>query len=649
MFNALGFRGLFAGWVGVLASACFAAPALPPVSSPDGQLQMALQFSGPQWRYTVQRAGRAVLLPSRLGLKLQGADFSQGLRFVSATPVLAISERYEMAVGKKREHQHLAQERRYSFVNAQKQALELTVRVANDGVAFRYRVPARAAQTQRFVEEFSSFKFATSARAWLQPMSLAKSGWSRVNPAYEEHYQVDVAVGTPSPIAAGWVFPALFRSGNDDWVALSEAGLSGSFHASRLHAASPGGEYTIAGPDAREVMPGGELLAHSRGDFITPWRLMAIGSLRTVFESTLGTDLAEPAKPFDAKLVQPGIAAWSWAILKDEATVFDVQKRFIDYAADMQWNYSLIDSGWDVTIGYERVAELVQHAAEKGVGILLWYNSAGSWNDTKMTPQGALLTHEQRVREFARLRQMGVKGVKVDFFGGDGASVMAYYQDILQDAADAGLLVNFHGATLPRGWARTWPNLMSAEAVKGFEFATFSQPDQDRVAQHVAMLPYTRNLFDPMDFTPLVFGELPNIIRSTRNGFELAQAVVFTSGIQHMAEIPEGMATVPPFVKALLQNLPRRWDETRFIAGVPGQTVVLARRSGSTWHVAGLNATGADVALKLDLGFMQGRSAQLITDGAASGRELVALQAKAGTATEVVMKPRGGFVAVFAP
>jgi hypothetical protein len=475
-------------------------------------------------------------------------------------------------------------------------------------------------------------------------MQVAQTGWMNTNPAYEEHYRMDIAVGTPSPLTAGWVFPALFKAG-DTWVALTEAHMDGSFHASRLQAKSTGGVYRIGTPMAAEVAPGGALLAQAATGLRSPWRVLAIGSLATVMDSTLGTDLAAPAIAFDAAKALPGHAAWSWGLLKDDATMYGVQHDFIDYAADMRWNYVLVDADWDRKIGYDKIAELAAYGASKNVGLFLWYNSSGSWNKTEYSPKGKLLTHAQRDAEFARLAQMGIKGIKVDFFAGDGQSMMAYYLGILDDAARHGLLVNFHGATLPRGWARTYPNLMTAEAVKGLEFTTFEQRDQDAMPAHAAMLPFARNLFDPMDFTPMVFGDVPNIRRATRNGFELALPVLFLSGVQNFAEVPAGMATVPVYVKTFLQELPRSWDDSRFIDGVPGQYLMLARKAGERWYVAGINAQASAQTFTVDLSFLEGKRGALITDGA-SEREFSQQEISAGKAV-ITIKPHGGFVAVF--
>lgn len=616
------------------------------LASPDKHLQVHLsQTENGSLHYNIVRDGKIILKDSALGLELSDADFTKALTIKNTSAVKTISDDYEMMVGKKHKIHYQANEQTYAVKNAAGQELNVTFRVSNDGVAFRYQVPNPGKKLLQFKTEATSFAFAENAKAWMQPMSVAKTGWAHVNPAYEEHYVMDVPVGTVSPSPAGWVFPALFKV-DDTWVAVSEVGMDGSFHASRLQPESVHGEYKMGLPSSVEIFPNGKLLAETNSDLVTPWRIMAVGNLATVMESTLGTDVADPAIPFDKKLVQPGQASWSWPLMGDDKTVYDVQKKFIDYAAEMHWDYTLIDSMWDAQIGYEKIKELIDYAATKNVGIILWYNSNGDWNDAPQTPRHLMLTRESRVKEFARLRDMGVKGLKIDFFGGDGQSMIAYYVDILKDAADYGLLINFHGATLPRGWQRTYPNLMSAEAIKGFEFTTFAQPDQDAAPSHVAMAPFARNLFDPMDYTPMVFGDIPKIKRATRNGFEIAESILFISGIQHFAEIPEGMATAPDYVKSFLQDIPRAWDDVKFVDGIPGKYLVVARKAGDRWYVAGLNAETTDLNLTLDLSFIGNKKAMLITDGATE-REFTQSEISSAQATALTIKSHGGFVAVF--
>jgi hypothetical protein len=477
-------------------------------------------------------------------------------------------------------------------------------------------------------------------------MSVAKSGWKRSNPAYEEYYQKDIPAGTPAPTGAGWVYPALFCSG-DTWLLVSEGSLSRNYCATRLRAESPDGEYSVGFPDPRENFQNGPVNPESLLPWLTPWRIIAVGGLKTIAESTLGIDLADPpAHPADAS-IRPGKASWSWPLLGDGQTIYEVQKRFIDYAAGMGWHYTLIDAGWDKQIGYDKVRALVDYARGKGVQILLWYNSAGDWNETPQTPRDLMLTHESRVKEFAKLKDMGVAGLKIDFFGGDGQSMINYYLDILDDAAPYGFLMNFHGATLPRGWQRTYPHLMTMEAIRGLEYVTFEQNNADQEPSHAAMLPFTRNVFDPMDFTPMVLDHINRIQRRTTSAFELALSVLLTSGIQHYAEIPEGMAKAPGYVRDFLKGVPAVWDDTKFLDGFPGKWVVLARRGEGRWYVVGINGEATAKTLTLDLGELPvGGSGTLITDG--EGGNLSFQQEKIHLAAngklKVTLQPQGGFV-----
>ncbi|WP_410503419.1 glycoside hydrolase family 97 catalytic domain-containing protein [Hymenobacter sp. AT01-02] len=282
--------------------------------------------------------------------------------------------------------------------------------------------------------------------------------------------------------------------------------------------------------------------------------MLVVGnSLRPIVESTLTTDVS-PAAQSAALPAAPGKSSWSWVLLGDDKTTYDVQRRFIDYSASMGWGYCLVDALWDKQIGYDKTQELAQYARSKNVGLLVWYNSNGHWNEAPQTPTNVLFEAESRRKEFARIKQMGVAGVKIDFFGGDGQSFMNYYQDLLTDAAQAGLLVNFHGTTIPRGWNRTYPNLMTMEAVRGFEFLTFDQANTDQEPTHCAVLPFTRNAVGPMDFTPMAFSEIRGKERRTSNAFELALSVLFQSGIQHYAEVPEGMAAQPATCGSLCKS-----------------------------------------------------------------------------------------------
>lgn len=615
------------------------------LTSPDGTLGVNVFVTDTNTlAYTITRDGKPVILNSDLGLELTSADFTQDVKIQSRSAVKDVRDSYSMRVGKKSQIEYTAKEQNFTIENDRQQALVVTVRVSNDGVAFRYSVSDPAIGEKQFVNEATSFRFEPTARAWLQPMAVAQTGWSNTNPSYEEFYEIDIPVGTASTLGAGWVFPALFKT-DDNWVLISETNLKANWHGSRLHHESDDGNYRVATPDPREIFPGGALLAHAKEELVSPWRIIVIGDLATVMESTLGTDLAAPAMEMPTDFIKPGHSSWSWAILKDDYTIFDVQKKFIDYAADMHWDYTLIDADWDQKIGYEKLEELVDYAAQKDIGILVWFNSAGSWNEAPFTPRSQLLTHEQRTAVFSRLREIGVKGVKIDFFGGDGQSMMAYYIDILKDAAQHNLLVNFHGATLPRGWHRTYPNLMTMESIRGFEFGTFVQENQDRIASMAVMGLFTRNVFEPMDFTPMVFGDIPSIERATENSFELALSVLMVSGIQHFAEIPEGMATAPGYVQDFLRELPREWDDVKFITGYPGKNIALARRAGDVWYVAGINADSEETTLNLDLSFTGGAKGILISSG--DNERSFNRQGVDSRALQTVnLRPNAGFVMI---
>jgi alpha-glucosidase len=639
--------------VGSAVAAINAAPAraLPQessvaVHSPDGRIVVDVRLDprgAPHYQVTL--SGQRVLDASRLGLVRDDGDFSRGLRLQSASEIESVEDVYELLTAKRRHNHYRAHRRVWHFVTADGKPLDIVFQVSNDGVAYRYVFPDTTSSLRRVTDELTSFRMPAGARAWLQPMQVAKTGWGSSNPAYEEYYQHDIPVGTPSLAGAGWVFPALFRVG-EHWLLVSETGLDRNYAGGRLRHESPDGEYTIGFPDSLETRGSGFVKPASTLPWATPWRFVIIGSLQTIVESMLGLDLALPARAAPAGEIMPGKAAWSWPLLGDAHTVFETQKQFIDYAADMGWRYTLIDALWDTQIGDPRVKELIDYAHARHVRILLWYNSAGSWNTTPQTPRDRMLTHAGRVAEFERLKQLGVAGLKIDFFGGDAQDMIEYYHDIMQDAAPYGFLLNFHGATLPRGWSRTYPHLMTMEAVKGLEFATFTQENADQVPAHAALLPFTRNVFDPMDFTPLALDRLPRTRRRTTAAAELAQAILFTSGIQHYAETPAGMAKAPAYVRDFLRGVPVVWDDVRFLAGYPGQYVVLARRSGQRWWIAGLNGEAGTRDIELDLReFARVARMTLITDGddpLGFGRRTI--RPAVSNKLHLTLPPYGGFV-----
>jgi len=616
------------------------------IGSPDGNIALhyGVNDKGQVW-YQLTQKDTTVLDTSFLGVVFEDANLAENLKLVSESSPERITDDYETFNAKRQQNHYEANKLILKFQNPEGRKLDIIFQLSNDGLAFRYFFPDINKQNV-ITKEITTYHLPNDSKAWLQPVAIAKSGWEHTHPSYEEHYQQEIPVGTAESTGAGWVYPALFKTGSR-WLLITEAALDSQYCATRLSAQSSGGIYHIAFPDPKEEIEKNGILPRSEAPFYSPWRVITVGSLATIVESTLGTDVASPAKKMDQSFIKPGKASWSWVNSKDDFITYDEQKKYIDFAADMHWQYCLIDVNWDEKIGYDKIAELAQYAHQKQVGLILWYNSAGAWNTVKYTPKDKLLTKSDRRKEFERLQQMGIKGIKVDFFGGDGRSVVKYYQDILDDAADFQLLVNFHGATLPRGWSRTYPHLMTAEAVRGFEMITFGQGDADKEATHAAMLPFTRNAFDPMDFTPMNLYKIQtDVKRKTTAAFELATSVLFLSGIQHYAESPDGMAHIPDEVQNFLRTLPNHWEEVRFIDGYPGKFDIIARKSGEHWYIAAINGEDKERKLQLDLSFLEGKEGKLFTEGK-DALSFNTQSVKASNAVSISLKNNGGFVMVF--
>lgn len=631
----------------VLASITTFAQRSTVVFSPDQSIKVMIDLdTSGQLHYTVFYKNRLVLEPSTLGIERKDADFSKRLKWEGVSAIQKIKDQYTLLHGKKKNCVYTANKRSIRLTTREGEKMQLVFQVSNEGIAFRYVFTGDQTKKVSIVREWSAFNFKESATAFLQPNMLSKSGWNKTQPSYEEHYQLEIPVNKSAPDSSGWVLPALFRSDNV-WVSITEAGVDSNYCGSHLNQYSPNGNYTIAFSMLTEGIGQEAVLPESNLPWSTPWRIITLSDkLGTLIESTHGTDLAPPAAYNVDAWLKPGKASWSWIMFKDGSINYDMQKRYVDFAATMNWQYCLIDVNWDRRIGYERMKHLSAYAASKNVKLLLWYNSAGDWNTvTFYTPRNKLLTHTSRIEEFKKLQEMGIAGIKVDFFPGDGQSSMKYYTDILKDAAAFQLAVNFHGSTYPRGWSRTYPNLVTMEAVKGQEFVTFNQRDANLQPIHSAILPFTRNLFDPMDYTPVNLSGIPGIKRRTTKGFELSLSVLFVSGIQHYAESDSGMLQQQPFVIDFLKTIPDRWDDVKFLDGYPRKYVVLARKSGNRWYITGVNAEDKPLSLTLDLSFLgkQNKTASFIKD-ATDKSELQEEKLPLPSSLPLTIKPFGGFV-----
>lgn len=616
------------------------------LNSPDLTLKIEAKLSDTGGLvYEVFKNNHAVIQPSQMGIS-GDVDFSSGLKIKSISKAKLQTESYSAPAEKRTNRTFTANFAKIEVQNTTKNNLIIEFKATNEGVAFRYITKSKSPIAIK--SEQTTFKFAPSTKAWMHPHADAETGWCETQPSYEEQYIYDIPVGTISPLKAGWSFPALFKT-DKNWVLITEAGLTPDYVGTRLGQQSPNGEYSIGFPQLGEMVKDTDPNYVVSAQVTSPWRVIIIGQLATVVESQLVSDLATPVdKKADFTWVKTGISSWSWGVLGDNATVYPVQKQFIDYASDMKWDYCLIDADWDWKIGYDKIIELANYAKTKHVGILLWYNSSGDWNSTKYTPKGALVERDARRKEFKRIHDIGIAGIKVDFWPGDGQSAIQYYYDLLEDAADYHLIVNFHGTTIPRGWSRTFPHLVAMESIRGFEFTTFDQKDTDLAPKHLTMMPFARNVVGPMDFTPVCFGEINGKQRKTSNAFEIALTVISQSGVQHYVEIPESMAKQPDFVKNYMQTIPRRWDDIKLIDGFPGKFVVIARKSGDKWYIAGINSQLETQKLTIDLSSLniESKSAILITDGETDRDFIQKSTTIRNNKLEVELKSNGGFVVV---
>ncbi len=624
--------------------------------SPDRKVSLRLMNQKGQLFFKVLYDNRVVVEKSPLGLETSLGEFKDDLIQTRKISEQMRKEQYVLPIGKKSRVTVSYREVRVSLKNSQSSLLDVIFRVSNDGVAYRYKLYGSGPCTVN--SELGGFRFPTGSTAFMTPLAVPHSGWSRTNPSYEEHYQLDIPVGTPSTLGVGWTFPALFRIPNAGWVLVSETGTTGSYCGTHLAHLCVDSLYKIEFPNPAEGLPSQHAKAMMSLPFETPWRMMIVGSGPTkVAESTMATDLVKPM--YKAKGVyKPGRASWSWVVLKDDSVTYDVSRRFIDLADSLNFEYSLIDAPWDVQIGRDSIAKLAAYAQTKGVSLLLWYNSNGKWNDAPQTPKNCMDQQDVRRAEMKWMQSIGIKGVKIDFFGGDKQFYMQYYEDILKDANDFGLAVNFHGTTLPRGWERIYPNFVTDESVRGMEYITFGQPDANKQPQHCATLPFLRNVVGPMDFTPVILNQRlgsdrkSGPYRRTTMGFELALPVVLFSGIQHFGLVPENLNQVPSEVVNYLKSVPTVWDETRFLAGYPGKECVVARRSGKIWYIAGINGESYDKSISLDTEtLLKGtEKGLLITDAPGEDNMVVCgafrIPAK-GSILEMKVRGNGGFVLIF--
>lgn len=633
-------------------------------SSLDGRLSVIVDDKGDgRPTYSVEYDGKTFLLPSRLGLKTNAGNFydnikvvkdggggTSGSNYCASAKVTRFKINYKSLI--------------LILANAQGQEMQVTFSITNNDVAFRYTFPnpVGSFRSIRVDEELTSFNVPANATAFMAPQDEPASGWCRATPAYETRYSQDAPLTAKSQFGEGFTFPALFNLGENRWMLISETGSCGNYPGCGLSEYTAGEGFTIKFPSP--LQNGG--IGTSCGAFAipgsTPWRTITVGnSLKPIVETMAPYIFPRSRFAGDGQMgtnLKPGRYVWSWILWQDPSINYDDQKAFIDMAAKMGYEYSLIDANWDKEekIGWTRMQQLCEYAREKNVRLILWYSSAGNWNDTGETPRNIMDRSATRLREMRRLRRIGVAGIKVDYFGGDKQETMQLYEDILSDASDCGLFVIFHGCTLPRGWEAMYDNFVSAEAVRASENVYFNEESAKSEAQELATFAFTRNAVASMDYGGTLMNRYMSRDNKSRHPrhtsdiLEIAAAYFTQTPIQCVGIMPNNLDELPEWELQALRQIPAGgWDEIRFIDGYPGKYFIVARRQGDNWYVAGLNATEKEMRLTLDLPMFAGQTVRYYNDkpakdGGLPEPQLQELKIGSKGKAKVSIQPNGGLI-----
>ncbi|MFS3000754.1 glycoside hydrolase family 97 protein [Bacteroides thetaiotaomicron] len=623
------------------------------VKGPDEKLQLAVFVQNETKPcYSVSYSGKTMLEKSPLGMNTNIGDFTKNLKLTGHS-VDKIDTVYQQTRIKVSNVHYRANELTCHLENEQGQKLGVVFRVSDNDVAFRYTLPHQGGKASVTVkEEQTGFRFPEQTTTFLCPQSDAMIGWKRTKPSYEEEYKADAPMSDRSQYGHGYTFPCLFRIGNDGWVLVSETGVDSRYCGSRLSDVSEGNLYTVAFPMAEENNGNGTVAPAFALPGATPWRTITVGDhLKPIVETTVPWDVVSPL--YETKHdYRFGRGTWSWILWQDGSINYDDQVRYIDFASAMGYEYALIDNWWDTRIGHQRMKSLVEYARDKGVELFLWYSSSGYWNDIEQGPVNRMDNAIIRKREMKWLQSLGVKGIKVDFFGGDKQETMRLYEDILSDADDHGLMVIFHGCTLPRGWERMYPNYVGSEAVLASENMVFNQHFCDEEAFNTCLHPFIRNTVGSMEFGGCFLNKRLNrnndggTTRRTTDVFQLATTVLFQNPVQNFALAPNNLKDVPAVCMDFMKRVPTTWDETRFVDGYPGKYVVLARRQGDTWYLAAVNAGKEPLKLKLDLEMFAGKTVALYKDDKKGEPELTSLKVKENGKVQLEIRPQGGILCI---
>ena len=624
------------------------------VTSPDGLLVVNVTAANGIPAYSISLNGKQFLKQSPLGLKTNIGDYTTGLSLRDSAGSGKIDESYELPNIKQSKVHYKANEAVFSFLKENKPVFDVIFRVSNNDVAFRYKVyPQRGSFSCVVNKESTGFVFPEGTTTFLTAQSQAMVGFARTMPSYEIPYKADAPMGENGQ-GNGFTFPCLFKVNGNGWVLVSETGVDSRYCGSRL-IGHPEGLYTIGFPMEEENNGNGTTAPGITTPGVTPWRTITLGeTLAPIVETTIPFSVVEPRYEASQKF-QYSKGSWSWIMKMDGATVYDVQKEYIDFSAAMGYQTILVDALWDTQIGRDKIEELASYGKSKNVALFLWYNSNGYWNDAPQSPRGVMDSPITRRKEMAWMKSIGIRGIKVDFFGGDKQVTMKLYEDILYDANDFGLLVIFHGCTIPRGWERMYPNYAASEAILASENLHFNQQSCDNEAFNACLHPFIRNTIGSMDFGGSALNKFYNATNTPNRGskrltsdvFALATSVMFQSAVQHFALAPNNLTDAPEWAISFLKEVPTTWDEVRFIDGYPGKYVVIARRHGDLWYVAGVNAQKETLKIKVTLPMFQGaKELKLYSDDAQLNGRITSVKFGKKQEIELTIPENGGVVVV---
>lgn len=617
------------------------------VESPDNMLKVTVDCKEGKLSYVIDYNGKRMLNESPLGLNANIGNYADNLSY-QRHEITKVTDSYKLRNSKQSNISYEANRLEYLIKNGDGAEMMLVLQVSNNNVALCYELSKKGETGSiRIMNEVTGYNFPQQTTTFLTPQSDAMIGWKRTKPSYEEEYKADRPMNERSQFGHGYTFPCLFRVGEDGWVLLSETGVDSRYCASHI-SDYENGLYTIAFPMPEENNGNGTVEPAFSLPGATPWRTFTVGSdLKPIVETTIPWDVVKPRYESD-KIYKYGKGTWSWILWQDNSINYDDQVKFVDLANAMGFNYTLVDNWWDTNIGKEGMERLSKYAKTKDVELFVWYSSSGYWNDIVQGPTNIMFNSISRKKEMKWLNSIGAKGIKVDFFGGDKQETMRLYEDILSDAEDHGLMVIFHGCTLPRGWERMYPNYVGSEAVLASENLIFAQHWCDTEAFYGTLHPFIRNTVGCMEWGGSYLNKRMNRgndggnTRLTSNGYSLATAVLFQNPIQNFAIAPNNLTDAPQYCLDFLRNVPTTWDETRFIEGYPGKYVVLARRNGDKWYLAAINAMSEELKLNLDISFMTSTDVSLYDD---KKEEVQSVKVKKGT-YKCTIAPNGGLVLI---